>query len=72
MAQGRRGHTVLGVFGGLLFGFGLAVLLQQAGLYPLNGISGYVLPLVMAILGFILGRTAPFGGKTSAPSGSKS
>jgi hypothetical protein len=63
MAEGRRGHPILGVFGGLIFGFGLAVLLQQAGLYPLNAISGYVVPVVLAILGFILGRTAPFGSK---------
>ena len=63
MAEGRRGHPVLGVFGGLLFGFGLAVVLQQAGLYPLNGISGYLFPVVMAILGFWLGRSAPFGSK---------
>ncbi len=58
----RRGRPVVGVIGGLLFGLGLAVFIQQAGLWPLDLISGIALPVIGIALGLVLARRAPFGG----------
>lgn len=54
-----RGRRVLGVVAGLLFGVSLAVLLQQASIWPLDNLTTIALPLVAAILGFLLGNWAP-------------
>ncbi len=58
----RKGRPVLGVIGGLLFGIGLAVFLQQAGVWPLDLVSGVTLPVIGVILGVVMARRAPFGG----------
>jgi hypothetical protein len=58
----RRGRPVLGFFGGILFGIGLVVVLQQAGLWPFNPITTWGIPAVLAIIGILLGRTAAFAG----------
>lgn len=58
----RRGRPVVGVIGGLLFGLGLAVFIQQAGLWPLDLVSGIALPVIGIFLGVMLARRAPFGG----------
>lgn len=57
----RRGRPVLGAVGGLLFGLGAAVFIQQAGWWPLDWLLLYGLPVVMLIIGVIWGRLAPMG-----------
>jgi hypothetical protein len=57
----RRGRPVLGVIGGLLLGLGGAVLVQQFGLWPLDALLLYGLPLVCIVLGLGISRWAPFG-----------
>lgn len=56
------GRPVLGVIGGLLFGLGGAVLLQQAGVYPLTALSLFGFPIIGIVLGLVLARWAPLGG----------
>jgi len=58
----RKGRPILGVIGGLLFGLGLAVFLQQAGVWPLDLVSVIALPLIGILLGVLMARRAPFGG----------
>jgi hypothetical protein len=60
----RRGRPVLGAFGGLLFGIGAAVLIQQFGLWPLDPLLAYGLPAVFLLLGVLFARSAPFGGRS--------
>jgi hypothetical protein len=57
----QRGRPVLGVLGGLLLGLGGAILIQQFGLWPLDALLLFGLPLLFIILGFVLARSAPFG-----------
>ena len=58
----RKGRPVLGVIGGLLFGLGLAVFLQHAGVWPLDLVSVIALPVIGILLGVVVARRAPFGG----------
>ena len=58
----RKGRPVLGVIGGLLFGLGLAVFLQQAGVWPLDLVSVIALPVIGILLGVVVARRASFGG----------
>lgn len=57
----RRGRPVFGVFGGLLLGLGGAILIQQFGLWPLDPLLVYGLPLLCILLGWGMARWAPFG-----------
>ncbi len=57
-----RGRPVIGVIGGLLFGIGMVIVLQQAGIYPLKPLSVYGLPILGIVLGLAMARTAPLGG----------
>jgi hypothetical protein len=57
----RRGRPGLGVLGGLLFGLGVALLLQQFGIWPLDALSLYGLPVVGILIGWLIARGAPFG-----------
>lgn len=50
-----RGHRVQGGISGLLFGLGVAILLQQFGLVPLTLLVVVLLPLGAAALGVGLG-----------------
>lgn len=59
---GARGRPVRGAVGGLIMGLGLSLVLQQAGIWPLDPISVYGLPVVLAVIGVLIGRTAAFGG----------
>lgn len=56
-----KGRPVLGVLGGLLFGLGLAVFLQQAGVVGLVPLTLYGLPVVGVVIGLILAGWAPLG-----------
>jgi hypothetical protein len=58
-----RGRPVLGVIGGLLLGLGGAVLIQQAGLWPLDPLLLYGLPALGIVLGLVMAAVAPFGGR---------
>jgi hypothetical protein len=58
-----RGRPVLGVIGGLLLGLGGAVLIQQAGLWPLDALLLYGLPALGIVLGLVMAAVAPFGGR---------
>ncbi|MDH3250658.1 MAG: hypothetical protein OEQ47_16945 [Acidimicrobiia bacterium] len=57
-----RGRPVIGVIGGLVFGIGLTLVLQQAGIYPLKPLSVYGLPILGVVLGLVMARMAPLGG----------
>ena len=50
-----HGHRVQGGISGLLFGLGVAILLQQFGLVPLTLLVVVLLPLGAAALGVGLG-----------------
>jgi putative membrane protein insertion efficiency factor len=52
----RKGHPVLGFFGGLLMGLGVAVAGQQLGYWTLNIGTLIAGPVLAAILGAIRGR----------------
>ena len=56
-----RGRPILGVLGGLLFGLGLAVFLQQAGVFGLEPLTLYGMPVAGVVLGLVLARLAPLG-----------
>jgi len=58
----QRGRPVLGVLGGLLLGLGGAILIQQFGLWPLDALLLFGLPIICILLGVVLARSAPFGG----------
>ncbi len=60
-----RGRPVIGFIGGLLFGLGMMLVLQQAGIYPLKPASVYGLPILGVILGLVMAGTAPLGGRGS-------
>lgn len=59
----RRGRPLLGVVGGLLLGLGGAVLIQQFGLWPLDPLLLYGMPVLLILVGLLLARWAPFGGR---------
>ncbi len=56
-----KGRPVLGVVGGLLFGLGMTIVLQQAGIYPLKAASVFGLPALGIVLGLVLAAWAPLG-----------
>ena len=45
-----------------MFGIGLTLVLQQAGIYPLKPLSVYGLPILGVVLGLVMARMAPLGG----------
>lgn len=56
-----KGHVILGVFSGLLFGLFLGPTLWLWGVIPLASPLMWILPLVGLILGIIMAAWAPFG-----------
>lgn len=65
-----RGHPVLGVVAGFLFGLFLAVTLVFAGVLALNSVLVTVLPFAGAAYGLALAYLAPFGrGRSHAADG---
>lgn len=54
-APAVHGHRVQGALSGLLFGLGLAILLQQFAIVPLTLVVVLALPLGGALLGLGLG-----------------
>ncbi len=59
-----KGRPVLGVISGLLFGFFLALTLQQFGILPLTTLSLIGFPIIGIAIGLGLAASAPFGKKT--------
>lgn len=53
--QGPRGHRVQGALSGVVFGLGLAILLQQFAVVPLTLVVLVALPVGGALLGLGLG-----------------
>lgn len=66
-----RGHPVLGVVAGFLFGLFLALTLVLAGVLPLNSVLVTILPFAGIAYGLLMARLAPFGRKRgdAAPPG---
>lgn len=60
----RRGRPILGGVGGFLLGLGVAVLLQQYGVRPLDALSLYGLPVLGIVIGVLLAKWAPIGGRS--------
>jgi hypothetical protein len=62
-----RGHPVLGVLAGFLFGLFLAVTLVLAGVLRLNSVLVTVLPFAGLLYGLLMAWLAPFGGRDRTP-----
>ena len=50
-----NGHRVRGTISGIVFGLGLAILLQQFGIVPLSTLVLVLVPLGCALLGLAIG-----------------
>ena len=50
-----NGHRVRGTISGVVFGLGLAILLQQFGIVPLTTLVMVLVPLGGALLGLAIG-----------------
>jgi hypothetical protein len=56
-----KGHPILGVISGFLFGLFLGITLFLYGVIPLSSDWLWILPLLGILLGLILAAWAPFG-----------
>jgi hypothetical protein len=56
-----KGHPVLGIISGFLFGLFLGVTLFMYGAIPLHSPLLWILPLVGILLGMVMAAWAPFG-----------
>jgi len=56
-----KGHPILGVITGFLFGLFLGVTLFLYGMIPLSSDWLWILPLLGILLGLIMAAWAPFG-----------
>jgi len=56
-----KGHPILGVITGFLFGLFLGVTLFLYGVIPLSSDWIWILPLLGLVLGLIMAAWAPFG-----------
>ena len=63
----RRGHWIVGLFGGILLGLALDALLVVFGALPVESILLVIIPIAGLVLGLLLGFTAPFGARSAAP-----
>ena len=63
-----KGHPILGITTGFLFGLFLGITLFLFGVIPLNSDWLWILPLLGILLGLIMAAWAPFGkGAEPAP-----
>jgi hypothetical protein len=63
-----KGHPILGVTTGFLFGLFLGITLFLFGVIPLSSDWLWILPLLGILLGLIMAAWAPFGkGAESSP-----
>jgi len=66
-----KGHPILGIISGFLFGLFLGITLFLFGVIPLNSPWLWILPLLGILLGLIMAAWAPFGkGAEPAPTAS--
>ena len=59
--RSKSGRPVLGAIMGLLFGIFLTFDLLQMSVFPLESNVVVAIPIVMLIVGFVLGKVAPLG-----------
>ena len=63
-----KGHPILGIISGFLFGLFLGITLFLYGVIPLSSSWLWILPLLGILLGLIMAAWAPFGkSPSSAP-----
>ena len=63
-----KGHPILGIISGFLFGLFLGIALFLYGVLPLNSSWLWILPLLGILLGLVMAVWAPFGkGPEPAP-----
>ena len=63
-----KGHPILGIISGFLFGLFLGITLFLYGVIPLSSAWLWILPLLGILLGLIMAAWAPFGkGPEPAP-----
>lgn len=63
-----KGHPILGIISGFLFGLFLGIALFLYGVLPLNSAWLWILPLLGILLGLVMAAWAPFGkGSEPAP-----
>ena len=56
-----KGHPILGIISGFLFGLFLGIALFLYGVIPLSSSWLWILPLLGILLGLIMAAWAPFG-----------
>lgn len=56
-----KGHPILGIISGFLFGLFLGITLFLFGVIPLSSSWLWILPLLGILLGLIMAAWAPFG-----------
>jgi hypothetical protein len=56
-----KGHPILGIISGFLFGLFLGITLFLFGVVPLSSSWLWILPLLGILLGLIMAAWAPFG-----------
>ena len=61
-----KGHPILGIISGFLFGLFLGITLFLYGVIPLSSSWLWILPLLGILLGLIMAAWAPFG-KSPSP-----
>ncbi len=64
-----RGRPILGAISGLLFGLFLALNLMLWGIWPLDRVSVFGLPLLFLVIGLVLAMLAPLGRKKAGGTG---
>jgi hypothetical protein len=66
-----NGRPVLGAISGFFFGVFLSLALMMFGIWPLDALSVFGLPLIFLVIGLLLAAWAPLGrggnGSVEAP-----
>jgi multisubunit Na+/H+ antiporter MnhB subunit len=55
----KRRHPVMGFFGGLMFGIGIALMLFVFGIVPISALWFGILAIGCAVLGVVLAYVVP-------------
>jgi len=56
-----RGRPALGAISGFFFGIFLSLALMMFGIWPLDALSVFGLPLIFLVIGILLALWAPLG-----------
>lgn len=62
-----RGRPILGAIAGLFSGLFLGLFLLVLGALALDSVLLLAVPLVLVVVGVVLGAVAPFGSRGGAP-----